>query len=57
MNPYQQYMYSYPHKTAYRPLSGVSLKEYAPLFAGKGMGCIFISHFARKNAATAIYFQ
>lgn len=38
MNPYRQYMYSYPHKTAYRSLSGVSLGEYAPLLAGKGHG-------------------
>lgn len=38
INPYIQYMYSYPHKTAYRPLAGVSLKEYAPLLAGSGHG-------------------
>lgn len=38
MNPYIQYMYSYPHKTAYRPLKGISLKEYAPLLAGNGHG-------------------
>ncbi len=37
-NPYLQYMYSYPHKTAYRPLENLSLKEYAPLFAGGGHG-------------------
>ncbi len=29
MNPYIQYMYSYPHKTAYGPLMGVYLKDYA----------------------------
>lgn len=29
MNPYLQYMYSYPHKTAYGPLTGVSLEKYA----------------------------
>lgn len=29
MNPYLQYMYSYPHKTAYGPLMGIHLKEYA----------------------------
>ncbi len=29
-NPYVQYMYSYPHKTAYRRLEGISLKEYLP---------------------------
>lgn len=38
MNPYVQYMYSYPHKTAYRPLEGVSLKEYAGFLAGGGHG-------------------
>ena len=38
MNPYIQYMYSYPHKTAYRPLEGISLKEYAHLLAGSGHG-------------------
>jgi len=29
MNPYIQYMYSYPHKTAYGPLKGIHLKDYA----------------------------
>lgn len=38
MNPYIQYMYSYPHKTAYRPLEGISLTEYAPYLAGGGHG-------------------
>lgn len=38
MNPYVQYMYSYPHKTAYGPLEGISLKEYARLLAGGGHG-------------------
>lgn len=28
MNLYQQYMYSYPHKTAYYPLENVSLDQY-----------------------------
>ena len=37
-NPYVQYMYSYPHKTAYRSLSGVSFKEYASCLAGSGHG-------------------
>lgn len=27
-NPYTQYMYSYPHKTAYRTLTDVHLKDY-----------------------------
>ena len=38
MNPYVQYMYSYPHKTAYRPLEGVDLQEYVELLAGKSHG-------------------
>ncbi len=33
---YVQYMYSYPHKTAYRPLSGVHLQDYAHPLKGKG---------------------
>lgn len=33
---YSQYMYSYPHKTAYRPLKGLSLKELAPRLSGTG---------------------
>ena len=28
MDLYIQYMYSYPHKTAYGPLTGISLKDY-----------------------------
>lgn len=38
MKPYIQYMYSYPHKTAYRPLKGVYLRDYASVLAGKGHG-------------------
>lgn len=38
MNPYVQYMYSYPHKTAYRPLRDISLREYTPLLSGGGHG-------------------
>jgi oxygen-independent coproporphyrinogen-3 oxidase len=38
MKPYVQYMYSYPHKTAYRPLKGVYLKDYASVLASKGHG-------------------
>ena len=33
-NPYVQYMYSYPHKTAYRALSNISIKEYLPKLIG-----------------------
>lgn len=38
MDPYVQYMYSYPHKTAYRPLEGISLRDYAGQLEGKGHG-------------------
>ncbi len=38
INPYVQYMYSYPHKTAYRALAGISLRDYARVMAGKGHG-------------------
>lgn len=38
MNPYIQYMYSYPHKTAYRPLTGVRFCDYVSVLAGKGHG-------------------
>lgn len=38
MNPYIQYMYSYPHKTAYGALSGVNLKDYAQRLSGSGHG-------------------
>ena len=37
-NPYIQYMYSYPHKTAYGPLEGVFLEDYVGMMAGKGHG-------------------
>ncbi len=33
-NPYVQYMYSYPHKTAYGPLSGICLEDYIQRLAG-----------------------
>ncbi len=29
-HPYVQYMYSYPHKTAYRQLEGISFPDYLP---------------------------
>ena len=33
-NPYQQYMYSYPHKTAYSTLSNIHLQDYFPHLEG-----------------------
>lgn len=38
MNPYVQYMYSYPHKTAYRPLHGIFLEQYLHYLQGSGNG-------------------
>ncbi len=37
-NPYVQYMYSYPHKTAYRSLPSLPLKDYFVRLAGPGHG-------------------
>lgn len=34
--PYVQYMYSYPHKTAYRPLPDIRFQDYAHYLAGNG---------------------
>ncbi len=36
MNRYTQYMYSYPHKTAYGSLSGITLFDYKEYLAGPG---------------------
>lgn len=36
MDRYLQYMYSYPHKTAYRPLQNVSLRDYFFNLEGEG---------------------
>lgn len=33
--PYQQYMYSYPHKTAYGSLTGIHLSDYMDRLAGQ----------------------
>ena len=49
MNPYLQYMYSYPHKTAYRSLSGVFLKDYAERLAGGGHTIYFHIPFCQSK--------
>ena len=41
MNPYIQYMYSYPHKTAYRPMQKRRLADYARCLTGDGHGLYF----------------
>lgn len=48
-NPYVQYMYSYPHKTAYRPLEGVDLRDYGDRFAGPGHGLYFHVPFCQSK--------
>lgn len=35
VNPYIQYMYSYPHKTAYYKLDNISLKDYFSKLSGR----------------------
>jgi len=42
-------MYSYPHKTAYRPLQGVSLEEHISLLAGGGHGLYFHVPFCQAK--------
>ncbi len=49
MNPYIQYMYSYPHKTAYGPLKGIILKDYIPVLAGSGHGPYLHIPFCRTK--------
>lgn len=48
-NPYRQYMYSYPHKTAYRRLTGISLRDYASCLAGPGHGLYVHLPFCRTK--------
>lgn len=38
MKRYSQYMYSYPHKTAYGPLRGLYLQDFASRLSGPGHG-------------------
>lgn len=49
MNPYIQYMYSYPHKTAYGPLSGVRLEDYISCLNGPGHGLYLHLPFCRTK--------
>lgn len=48
-NPYIQYMYSYPHKTAYGRLNGISLRDYASCLAGPGHGLYVHLPFCRTK--------
>ena len=49
MNPYVQYMYSYPHKTAYGPLESVSLKDHVSCLKGSGNGLYLHLPFCRTR--------
>ena len=42
-------MYSYPHKTAYRHLDGISLEDYASCLAGPGHGLYLHLPFCRTK--------
>lgn len=49
MNPYIQYMYSYPHKTAYGPLMGVHLRDYADRLSGSENSLYFHIPFCKSK--------
>ncbi len=49
MNPYIQYMYSYPHKTAYGPLEGISLHDFLPCLQGSQNGLYLHLPFCRTK--------
>ena len=44
---YQQYMYSYPHKSTYQPVERLDLAAYRDAFAGTDMGLYFHIPFCR----------
>ena len=49
MNRYVQYMYSYPHKTAYRPLQHVNLGDYMGNLEGEGHSLYLHLHFCESK--------
>ena len=49
MNPYQQYMYSYPHKTAYGTLGGIRLTDYADRLADRECSLYFHIPFCQSK--------
>ncbi|MGN0483918.1 MAG: STM4012 family radical SAM protein [Lachnospiraceae bacterium] len=49
MNRYIQYMYSYPHKTAYRPMKGVRMEEYLHLLKDTTNGLYFHIPFCQTK--------
>lgn len=51
MNRYIQYMYSYPHKTAYRSLENVNLKDYFFNLEGEGHSLYLHLPFCESKCA------
>ncbi len=49
MNPYQQYMYSYPHKTAYGALEDIRLTDYAERLSGRECSLYFHIPFCQSK--------
>lgn len=49
MDPYVQYMYSYPHKTAYGPLEGIYLKDYIDKLSGSDNSLYFHIPFCQSK--------
>lgn len=48
-NIYQQYMYSYPHKTAYRQIKEISLEQYKPLLLNQKNSLYFHIPFCESK--------
>lgn len=48
-SPYIQYMYSYPHKIAYRSLPGIDLKDYIGRLSGKENSLYFHIPFCQSK--------
>ena len=48
-NPYIQYMYSYPHKTAYGPLEGIHIKDYIHRLSGTKNSLYFHIPFCQSK--------
>lgn len=49
MDPYIQYMYSYPHKTAYGPLTGIRWEDYAGRLSGRENSLYFHIPFCQSK--------
>lgn len=49
INPYVQYMYSYPHKTAYGSLEGIRFGDVAPQLAARETGLYFHIPFCQSK--------